>query len=161
MGEHQSMNLTIPIHLYYAATAPTKAHDTDAGWDCYANDAYLLERGIPERVCLGFRTAIPEGWYAQLREKSGVATGGLHIMGGVIDSGFRGEWHAIVVWYGWDVMVKTMWRLSPAKPFANSPCTGFLSSPGSRWRCCRNRGEGVEDLGVQGNEYRWLRVFSL
>jgi len=85
---------------------PTKAHDSDAGFDCYPRFEdephrweYRVGSHAPRRVPLGFKAAIPDGWYAQLREKSGLAAVGLHVMGGVIDSGFRGEWEAIVVFY--------------------------------------------------------------
>lgn len=79
------------------ATTPSKAHDTDAGWDIYLSEDVELRQGERKAVSTGLRLAIPEGYYAEIREKSGLALkSGIFIHGGIIDSDYRGEIKVIV-----------------------------------------------------------------
>lgn len=98
---------------------PVIANPGDAGADCYI-DAFkeihneggkkeLKELPVTEYVlkplervgcCLGFCTEIPEGYYAAVVPRSGLALWeGLSIVNtpGTIDAGYRNEWMAIVV----------------------------------------------------------------
>jgi dUTP pyrophosphatase len=79
------------------AVLPTKAHETDAGFDLYLpkdREAMLLPRGT-RKIAIGLAIEIPEGYYAQLRDRSSLASKGVHIHGGVIDSGYRDEWQVV------------------------------------------------------------------
>jgi dUTP pyrophosphatase len=87
------------------ATAPTKKHLTDAGWDLYA--AHTVELQPRQRFRVGTGLAIwfeptriqanlieqaELSWYGRLAEKSGLAANhGLMVIGGVVDRHFRGE----------------------------------------------------------------------
>lgn len=80
---------------------PRKAHPEDAGYDCFANVDGLLaiDPGKTALVPLGFRIAVPSGYEAQIRPRSGNALKlGLQIANapGTIDCGYRGEVGAIV-----------------------------------------------------------------
>jgi dUTP pyrophosphatase len=51
----------------------------------------------------GLQIAIPEGYGVVLRDRSGLAVkSGLHVMAGVIDSSYRGEWCICLVSLGVD-----------------------------------------------------------
>lgn len=52
---------------------------------------------IPARIPTGVAMAIPEGHFGLILGRSGLAARGLDMLGGVIDSDYRGEMHAIVV----------------------------------------------------------------
>lgn len=99
--------------LSVTATLPTKAHPTDACFDLYANvpDAVYYEwnggvevkesTGVKIRpgetvlVGTGISAAIPEGYYAAIYARSGLASKqGLRPANcvGVVDSPYRGEW---------------------------------------------------------------------
>jgi dUTP pyrophosphatase len=81
---------------------PTKAHTTDACWDCYAAIGAPIDVGSTEvaQVPLGFRLALPPGYEAQIRARSGLALKhGLMVANapGTVDSGYRGEVCALLV----------------------------------------------------------------
>ncbi|MAF35599.1 dUTP diphosphatase [archaeon] len=74
------------------ATMPTFAKEDDAGADLYACEDAILEVGESKKVKTGIAMAIPKGYVGLIWDKSGIASEfGVHTMGGVIDSGYRGE----------------------------------------------------------------------
>ena len=91
---------------FTAARLPTKARAGDAGFDlhCPSWDGVVLESGRTTQIPLGIASVIPEGWAALLLGRSGLGSKGLTPlgfafeengvlrMGGLIDSGYRGEW---------------------------------------------------------------------
>lgn len=79
------------------AKLPTRAHASDAGLDLYANDNYTLYENEVATINTGIALAIPENCAGLIWDKSGLAAGGLKTMGGVIDSGYRGEIKVVVV----------------------------------------------------------------
>lgn len=100
-----------PIQVNYhlltdTATAPTKAHPEDACFDLYADirdgdDPYgegkvtVIPPHETVLIHTGFSTEIPEGYWAPIFARSGIATKrGLRPAQGVavIDSNYRGEW---------------------------------------------------------------------
>jgi len=78
--------------LHKDAKLPTHGHPGDAGIDFYAVEDVVFLSGKQERVHTGVAVEIPEGYVGLIWDKSGVSFNmGLKIMGGVIDSSFRGE----------------------------------------------------------------------
>lgn len=74
------------------AKLPTHGHPGDAGLDFYASEDVIFLPGKQERVHTGVAIEIPEGYVGLIWDKSSISFNlGLKIMGGVIDSGFRGE----------------------------------------------------------------------
>jgi dUTP pyrophosphatase len=74
------------------AKLPTHGHPGDAGMDFYAIDAVVFAPGKQERVHTGVACEIPEGHVGLIWDKSSISFNmGLKVMGGVIDSSFRGE----------------------------------------------------------------------
>lgn len=73
---------------------PTKAHPDDAGWDLYANNNEEIHIEYGQRVLIGTGCSfgIPGGYYGRIADRSGCAwKHGIHVLGGVIDSTYRGE----------------------------------------------------------------------
>ena len=76
----------------------------DAGYDLYAIDEYLV--GPRERVLVetGLHLEIPRGDYVGLvKDRSSVASAGVHTLAGVIDSAYRGELKVLLVNLGEEV----------------------------------------------------------
>ena len=71
--------------------APVKVRESDAGFDIFAIEDFEI---LPnERVILptGISLCIPYGYYGQIHDRSSMASKGLEVSGGVIDSEYRGE----------------------------------------------------------------------
>lgn len=73
------------------AKLPTKAHESDAGYDLYSVDEKILFPDEIASIKTGIKMKIPEKYAGLIWDKSGLAKRGLKTMGGVIDSGYRGE----------------------------------------------------------------------
>ncbi len=76
------------------AIIPKYAHEGDAGVDLYSTEEYILKPGERVLVSTGIKIAIPRGYEAQVRPKSGLAVKhGISIVNtpGTIDADYRGE----------------------------------------------------------------------
>ena len=74
------------------AKLPTHGHPGDAGMDFYCVEDVIFPPGKQERVRTGVAIEIPEGYVGLIWDKSSISFNlGLKIMGGVIDSSYRGE----------------------------------------------------------------------
>jgi dTMP kinase len=73
------------------AKLPTRAHDSDAGFDLYALDYYSIPPYQQALIATGLKIKIPDGYAGLIWDKSGLANQGLTTLGGVIDAGYRGE----------------------------------------------------------------------
>jgi len=74
------------------AKLPTHGHPGDAGMDFYCVEDVIFPPGKQERVHTGVAIEIPEGYVGLIWDKSSISFNlGLKVMGGVIDSGYRGE----------------------------------------------------------------------
>ena len=72
---------------------PVFAHPGDVGMDVFTRDAVTLQPGERYVFPLGFAMEFPEGWAVCFKDRSSMAVKyGMHVMGGVYDPGFRGEW---------------------------------------------------------------------
>ena len=80
------------IKLDESAIIPTRATDSDAGYDLYStNDGVVPARGR-KVVGTGIAIAIPPGHYGRVAPRSGLAVKrGIDVLAGVVDSGYRGE----------------------------------------------------------------------
>ena len=74
------------------AKLPTHGHPGDAGIDFYAVEDVVFQPHKQNNVHTGIAIEIPEGFTGLIWDKSSISFGkGLKVMGGVIDSGYRGE----------------------------------------------------------------------
>ena len=73
------------------AKLPRFALSDDAGMDLFSCEAINLMPGNKLVVRTGIALQIPVGFVGLIWDKSGVASKGIKTMGGVIDSGYRGE----------------------------------------------------------------------
>lgn len=84
--------------LDHEAVIPSQAKRGDAGFDLHAMERYVLGPGEREMFRTGIAIAIPEGYVGLIKPRSGLAARvGLDVLGGVIDSGYRGEVGVILV----------------------------------------------------------------
>ena len=79
-------------------TEPTSAYDDDAGYDLYSAETITILPRTCEGVNCKFITAIPRGYYGQICSRSSLVKNNLITAeGGVIDSGYRGQWFVILI----------------------------------------------------------------
>lgn len=78
--------------LHQDAKVPAYAHEGDAGMDLFVLEDMMLVPGRPTKVRTGVAMEIPEGYAGLIWDRSGLSTSqGVKTLGGVIDSGYRGE----------------------------------------------------------------------
>ncbi len=73
------------------AKGPTRANESDAGNDLYADETVTILPGATSLVKTGISMAIPEYAYGQIASRSSLAKKGVFVTGGVIDPAYRGE----------------------------------------------------------------------
>lgn len=74
------------------------AKSGDAGYDVFASESISLKPQERYNMPLGIALEFPEDYFCQVNQKSGLSQKfGIDTIGNVIDSGYRGEIHAIVV----------------------------------------------------------------
>lgn len=82
------------------AKLPVQALPGDVGFDLFANEEVVLKPGERKLVSTGIKIALPEGYEAQIRPKSGLAINhGVTVLNtpGTIDAGYRGEIKVILI----------------------------------------------------------------
>lgn len=68
------------------------AHENDAGFDIEsAEDVILAAKEFTQKIHTNLHVDIPAGYFGLVKERSGMASKGIFVMGGVIDSGYHGE----------------------------------------------------------------------
>lgn len=73
------------------ATIPTRAHETDSGYDLFAADSLTLEPGDTAVIGTDIEVLLPEGYEAQVRPRSGITSRTkLRVQLGTIDNGYSG-----------------------------------------------------------------------
>ena len=70
----------------------------DAGFDLYARERTTIAAGARAVLPTGISLEIPEGYVGLIWDKSGLsAKHGIKTFGGVVDSGYRGEIHTVLI----------------------------------------------------------------
>lgn len=68
------------------------SHKGDAGLDLRSAESFVLVKNESKTVKCGIRIAIPEGYAGLVWDRSGLASKkNIHVLAGVIDSGYIGE----------------------------------------------------------------------
>ena len=83
--------------LHKDAKLPSYAHPGDVGLDIYSIEEKTLKPGEHHIFFVGFALEFPTGYAAIMADKGGVAKAGMHVMGGVYDPGYRGEYNIHLV----------------------------------------------------------------
>lgn len=77
-------------------TIPERAHYNDAGADVRTLTNYFISPHDTIKIPLGFNIEVPDGYMACVYPKSGLTSKGIISHIPPIDSGYRGEIHAII-----------------------------------------------------------------
>ena len=72
--EKRMSKLYVDVKLDEGAKMPTKAHETDAGFDLYTPSGFTVKAGGSAVVETGVHMVIPKGWCGLLVSKSGLNT---------------------------------------------------------------------------------------
>ncbi len=90
------------------AVIPEYAKAGDAGVDLRSTEEYTLKPGERTLVSTGLKIAVPVGYEAQIRPRSGLAyKHGISLVNtpGTIDAGYRGEIGVIIINHGQEEFV--------------------------------------------------------
>lgn len=79
------------------AVLPNYAHEGDVGMDIFSNENYTLKPGERKTISTGIAIELPHGYASLVWDKSGIASKGITILGGVIDAGYRGEYKILLL----------------------------------------------------------------
>ncbi|SRR5260221_3171318 len=98
MGNERAPILKIK-RLFSDAKMPVYATDGSAGFDLFTTESGILNPGAGQLIFpLGVKAEIPKNWAVLFVGKSGLASQkGVAVLGGLIDSDYRGEWMAILI----------------------------------------------------------------
>ena len=75
---------------------PYRAHDNDAGADVYMPLSCTIAPGQVAKIPLGFGVEVPDGYAGYIFPRSSMAAKGIVCELPPVDSGYRGEIHAII-----------------------------------------------------------------
>lgn len=77
--------------LHPDAILPMRAYSYDAGADLYSMEEKVVESGEGYKFSTGVACDIEQGFYGQLHTRSSMSLDGWNVVGGVIDSSYKGE----------------------------------------------------------------------
>ena len=78
------------------SSLPRRAHENDAGADVYSTRQLVVYPHTTEKIPLGLGLELPDGFAGFIYPRSGLSSKGIVCELPPIDSGYRGEIHAIV-----------------------------------------------------------------
>lgn len=76
---------------------PQRAHFNDSGADCFSAIDVVIPAHSCVRVPTGIGLELPDGYDVTVQSKSGLSTKGIICANAVVDAGYKGEIHALVV----------------------------------------------------------------
>lgn len=79
------------------AKLPKFGYSDDAGMDLFSVEDIAIISGEKAEVRTGVAVEIPNGYAGLLWDKSSVANKNIHVVAGVFDAGFRGEYRVLMV----------------------------------------------------------------
>lgn len=87
--------------LHPNAILPTRGSGNAAGLDLYSIEDVVIETGERQGIRTGISVEIPHGFYGRVAPRSGLAIDyGIDVLGGVIDSDYRGEIICLLINHG-------------------------------------------------------------
>lgn len=97
MENKKNEKLIIEMVLAENIIKPTKSHKSDAGWDIYSPIDFVSEaHNITDRIDLGVKVEIPDGYVGIIKARSSMGKNGLETLGNVIDAGYTGFIHTTI-----------------------------------------------------------------
>lgn len=97
------MPIRIEVKLVDGGLVPMKKTAGAACFDCFANESAVLTAGTYVPIRLGFCIAVPKGYEAVIRPRSGLAfNDDVVVVEGTIDSDYRGEVKALLKYDTWE-----------------------------------------------------------
>jgi dUTP pyrophosphatase len=112
--------------LHESAIIPHYAHPGDAGLDLFAIEQQDILPGETQLIKTGIAIALPPGYEAQIRPRSGLALKhSITVLNspGTIDSGYRGEIGIILINHG-----KKTFPVVPGMKIAQMVVTSFIQT---------------------------------
>lgn len=99
----QDTRYAVEVQVLAKGKLPEKAHkEGDAGFDVFMPEDITVRPGQVKKIPLNFKMKFaPQSW-ASIESKSGLAAKGLQILGGVIDSSYRGVVSVVVTNLNWE-----------------------------------------------------------
>ena len=86
--------------LYDDSIFPKQATEGSVGYDLYAHEDVKILKGDRRTIGIGVAMKVPNGHYGRISPRSGLAVKyGIQILGGAIDTDFRGE-VGVILYYG-------------------------------------------------------------
>jgi dUTP pyrophosphatase len=73
------------------AIIPTKARESDEGYDVYANLSLIIPAGKVCKISTGIAAWCDGDYWLQVEGRSGLASRGQQTVGGIVDKNYRGE----------------------------------------------------------------------
>lgn len=85
--------------MHEAAILPEYAHPGDVGMDVFSReDTHTMAPGEKKNFMVGFALEFENGYAAIMKDRSSMARKfGMHVMGGVYDAGYRGEYNVELI----------------------------------------------------------------
>lgn len=80
----------------FGGRSPERAHANDAGADVFCPCSITIKPSEVSKIPLGFGLRIPDGYAGYIFPRSGLSSKGIVCELPPIDSGYRGEVHAII-----------------------------------------------------------------
>jgi len=101
-----TIKMSVPTTLNKNAQLPTRGDPFAAGLDLYASEDHLVTKK-QTLVSTGVAMAIPEGYFGNIRSRSGMAyKHGVFTEAGIIDSSYRGEIKVLMYTNSEDYQIK-------------------------------------------------------
>ena len=83
------------------AKMPVQNTSTDAGYDLFSTENYILQPWERKLIKTNISCAIPEGYYGRIAPRSGLAyKHGIDTLAGVVDAGYRWDIGVILINFG-------------------------------------------------------------
>jgi dUTP pyrophosphatase len=79
------------------AKLPERKREGDVGLDLYCIEDFEIEPNEIKIVRTGIAIEIPKGYFGMIKDRSGLASKGLHVLAGIIDENYRGEIKIVLI----------------------------------------------------------------
>lgn len=88
--------MKIKMIKFMGHQTPVRAHYNDSGADCFAAQGTVIPAHGVAKVPTGVGVELPDGYDIVVHCKSGLSSKGIWAANAPVDSGYRGEIHAIL-----------------------------------------------------------------